>query len=58
MIRALRHAWLVFRFAFQHRHASRIVSDTRAEYPLTNAEAIDWEWELAQAEHVDADSDE
>jgi len=48
--RALRHAWTVFRFAIEHRAARRITVEMAAEYPLTESEAIDWEWRTAQRE--------
>jgi len=49
MIRALRMAWLTFRFAWAHRHAWRLELSRTAEYSLTATEALDWEWREAQA---------
>ena len=50
MARAIRHAWAVLLFAFEHRRARRITIEVNAEYPLTNTEALAWEWEMAQRE--------
>lgn len=56
MTRALTVAWQTFRFAWAHRHARTITIEHRAEYRIPDAEAIDFEWMLAQ-HHADFEKD-
>jgi hypothetical protein len=52
MIRALLAAWQSFLFVWRHRQAGTITIERRAEYCIPDAEALDFEWMLAQ-HHAD-----
>ena len=50
MRRALYHAWSVFKHCWQYRDAPRITVEVKAEYPITDAERLDYEWRFLQAD--------